>query len=87
MKLIHFTAEWCQPCKMMKPVINSVLEEYPNIEYSPIDIDKDMDTALQYDVRGVPTFITEEHGEVIKRVSGAMTKNQFVEALDIDKPL
>ena len=83
MKLLHFTAEWCQPCKMMKPVINEVIDERPNLEYVAIDIDKDTPTAMQYGVMGVPTFIIEENGETLKRVSGGMTKNQLVSALDI----
>ena len=83
MKLIHFTAEWCEPCKMMKPVIAEVISERPDLEYVAIDIDNDRDLALQYDVMGVPTFIIEDDGEIVNRVSGAMTKGKFVEALDI----
>jgi len=83
MKLVHFTAEWCEPCKMMKPVIADILEERPDLEYVPIDIGSNRDLAIQYDVMGVPTFITEQDGITIKRVSGAMTKTQFVDALDI----
>jgi len=68
---------------MMKPVINEVIDERPNLEYVAIDIDKDTPTAMQYGVMGVPTFIIEENGETLKRVSGGMTKNQLVSALDI----
>ena len=83
MKLIHFTAEWCEPCKMMKPVISEVISERPDLEYVAIDIDNNRDIALQYDVMGVPTFIIEEDGSTINRVSGAMTKAKFVDALGI----
>lgn len=83
MKLIHFTAEWCEPCKMMKPVIAEVISERSDLEYVVVDIDKNRDVALQYDVMGVPTFIIEKDGTTTNRVSGAMTKGKFVEALDI----
>jgi thioredoxin 1 len=82
MKLIHFTAEWCEPCKMMKPVIAEVISERPDLEYVTIDIDTNRDLALQYDVMGVPTFIIEEDNVIKNRVSGAMTKAKFVDALD-----
>ena len=83
MKLLHFTAEWCEPCKMMKPVIADILEERPDLEYVPIDIDSNKDLAIQYDVMGIPTFIIEQDGIILNRVTGAMTKTQFVSALDI----
>ena len=83
MRLMHFTAEWCEPCKMMKPVIAEVISERPDLEYVVIDIDKNRDVALQYDVMGVPTFIIEKDGITTNRTSGAMTKGKFVEALDI----
>lgn len=83
MKLIHFTAEWCEPCKMMKPVIAEVISERPDLEYVVVDIDNNRDLALQYDVMGVPTFIIEQDGEIKNRVSGAMTRGKFVDALDV----
>jgi thioredoxin 1 len=67
----------------MKPVIDQVINERPDIEYVSVDIDKDTPTALQYSVMGVPTFVIEENGEIVKRITGAMTKNQFIDALDI----
>lgn len=83
MKLLHFTAEWCQPCKMMKPVIAEIIEENPDLEYVAVDIDNNKDLALQYDVMGVPTFIIEQDDIITNRVSGAMTKGKFVEALGL----
>jgi thioredoxin 1 len=83
MKLIHFTAEWCGPCKMMKPVIAEIVEENPDIEYVAVDIDNNRDLALQYDVMGVPTFIIEQDDVITNRFSGAMTKGKFVDALGL----
>ncbi len=83
MKLLHFTAEWCEPCKMMKPVIAEIIEENPDLEYVAVDIDNNRDLALQYDVMGVPTFIIEQDDKITNRISGAMTKGKFVEALGL----
>lgn len=82
MKLIHFTAEWCHPCKMMKPIVDDVLSERPDLEYIAIDIDKDTPIAVEYGVLGVPTFIIEDDGVIVRRIQGAMTKNQFVSVLN-----
>lgn len=83
MKLIHFTAEWCQPCKMMKPMVDKVIEEHPEIEYHSVDIDKDPNFAKAEGVMGVPTFILNDGGTEKARIVGARTKQQFVDELGI----
>ena len=84
MQLLHFTAEWCGPCKMMKPMIEKVLEEHPEIEYIPVDIDANKETAINYEIMGVPTFILiGDDNEQRVRFSGGMMKQQFIDALGI----
>lgn len=79
-KLLHFTADWCGPCKMMAPIINLFNEENPDIEYQKIDVDNEFELARKYDVMSVPTFISIIDGEVINRFTGAAPKAK-VEAL------
>lgn len=84
MKIMHFTAEWCQPCKMMKPIIKQILQENENIEYISIDIDENPETAKDYGVMGVPTFIYfDDNDNVIQRAVGAMPKAEFEKRLQI----
>jgi thioredoxin 1 len=79
MRLLHFTAEWCSPCKAMKPVIDEYIENHPDVEYKMIDIDYDFDSLTTYDVLGVPTFILLNDNEEIRRHTGAMPKQDFQE--------
>lgn len=83
MRLLHFTAKWCGPCQMMKPTINKVLEEYPEIKYILIDVDENSETATDYGVMSLPTFIVFNDGEQTARFSGGMTKKQFLDKLGI----
>lgn len=83
MKLIHFTAEWCQPCKMMKPIIDEIISERSDLEYESIDIDKNQEATMQYSVMSVPTFILEKEDGTFSKVSGAMKKSTFLEKLGI----
>ena len=83
MKLLHFTAEWCNPCKMMKPIIDDIVSERTDIEYIPIDIDKEVSLALEYEVMGIPSFVLEREDGSVTRIQGAMAKSQFIEALGI----
>ncbi len=83
MRLMHFTAEWCNPCQMMKPMIAQILEEHPEIEYVMVDIDESGETATDYDIMTVPTFIVFNDGEQTARFSGGMMKKQFIESLGL----
>jgi thioredoxin 1 len=80
-KLVHFTAEWCQPCKRMQPVIEEFKNENPGIEYVKVDIDSNRDlfddyTKLQ-SVMSVPTFFAVENGELYNSKTGVMTKQEL----------
>lgn len=79
MRLLHFTAEWCAPCKAMKPLIEDYVENNPSTEYILIDIDYDFDSLTTYDVLGVPTFILLNDDEEVRRHTGAMPKQDFLE--------
>lgn len=71
-EILHFSAEWCGPCKMMVPVIGKFLESNPDIKYTKIDIDKQPELSEAYAIKGVPTFIGLENGDIVNRVMGAV---------------
>lgn len=72
-QLLHFTADWCQPCKKIKPIIESYILENSNIEYVQIDVDKDHTTTMEHAVKSVPTLIVLTDGEITNRHSGVIT--------------
>ncbi|OEU14145.1 hypothetical protein FRACYDRAFT_189178 [Fragilariopsis cylindrus CCMP1102] len=55
--ILYFTATWCPPCKLIKPVYESLSDEYPNISFGKIDIDDNQDSAMEYEISSVPTFL------------------------------
>lgn len=68
MKVLKFSASWCQPCKMLSRNLEDVNTIIP---IENIDIDEHQDTAMEYGVRGVPTMIMlDENNTEIKRMSG-----------------
>ena len=79
MTLLHFTAEWCAPCKAMKPLIDEYVTDNPDVEYKVVDIDYDFDSLTKFDVLGVPTFILFNGDEEVRRHTGAMPKQEFLE--------
>ena len=53
-KLLHFTATWCGPCKLMAPMVKEVMRSSPDIEYEKIDIDERPDIVAQVDTSAIP---------------------------------
>lgn len=81
-ELLHFTATWCQPCKQMEPLIASFVSENININYNKIDVSDEYDDAVQYGVRGVPTFIALSDGIEVARHTGIATKEKLLSLFD-----
>ena len=75
----YFSATWCGPCKVFKPVMNEIAGEGYHVEF--IDIDNMSDLANKYNVRSVPTVIVEEGGKEVDRIIGSVSKQQVLQKL------
>ena len=81
--LVDFYATWCQPCKMMHPVLEQVKGELGDrIRIIKIDVDKQSATANQYRIQSVPTMMLFRRGEVLWRTSGAMQRVELLATID-----
>ena len=75
----YFSAKWCGPCKVFKPVMEELSSEGHSIEF--IDVDEQGAIANQFGVRSVPTTVIMENGKEIDRFVGAVAKNQVMERI------
>ena len=77
--LIDFYADWCGPCKMFSPIIESVAEENEDVKVVKIDVDNAQDLAIKYQVMSIPTIVVIKNGKEVNRNVGVVSKSQIVE--------
>ena len=81
--LVDFWAEWCGPCKMIAPVLEELAGEYgEKLKVCKMDVDANPDTAPKYGIRGIPTLILFNNGDVAGTKVGALSKAQLSAFID-----
>lgn len=68
--LLHFSADWCNPCKVMQPFIDEFVSNNPDVDYTKIDVDKNLEITKNNNVMSIPTIIAFVDGVEIKRHRG-----------------
>ncbi len=68
--LVDFTAAWCAPCRIMKPVLEELAAERDDVRIVQIDVDANTATAAQYGVMSMPTFMVFKAGQPVAKMVG-----------------
>jgi thioredoxin 1 len=78
--LIDLSAEWCGPCKAIAPIVHELAAEYDGkVRFGQVDIDKNPEITVRYQVRSVPTLIMFQKGDVVGQLIGAHPRARIVE--------
>lgn len=81
--LIDFYADWCGPCKMMAPVVESIAEKYAGkAKVGKVNVDEQEELAAKFGVMSIPTFVFIKNGQKVNQAIGGMTSAKLEEMLE-----
>ena len=81
--LVDFWAEWCGPCKMLTPTIESIAEDYKDkSSIVKINIDDAPSIATKFGIRSIPSILLFNGGNVVEQRVGAVSKEELTSLLD-----
>ncbi|HVA22414.1 MAG TPA: thioredoxin [Candidatus Micrarchaeia archaeon] len=81
--LVDFWAEWCQPCKMLEPIVADLATEYDTrIKVAKLDVDANPETAGKFGVMSIPTLILFKAGSEAQRLVGYQPKPALKAKID-----
>ncbi len=76
--LLDFWAEWCGPCKMIAPILDTIATEYKGrLRVVKLNIDENPKTPPKFNIRGIPTLLLFRDGTVAAQQVGAVSKAQL----------
>lgn len=89
--LIDFYADWCQPCKMVSPILDELAEEYKGkIDIYKIDTEDQRELSAMFGIQSIPSLLFIPMGEQPQMAAGALPKESFKKAfadvLKVEEP-
>ena len=82
-RLLSFEADWCGPCRQMKPVVEKLMLEGELV--TRIDADRQRDLMAEWGVGLLPTYVVVNGGKEVSRIVGLATREKLLELLAVGK--
>ena len=80
--LVDMWAEWCGPCHMLAPVIDSLTRELAGkIRIGKLNVDENPRTASRFSIQGIPALLIFKNGREVDRIVGAQPKQEILRKL------
>ena len=80
--LIDFNADWCGPCRMLRPTIDKVANERDDVKIVSINIDDEEELARSYGVMSIPCLVLIENGKEIRRNVGLIPEEDVIKFIE-----
>ncbi len=79
--LLDFYADWCNPCRMVSPIVEEIAKEHPEYKVCKINIDEQQDLASSFQVMSIPSLFVMENGKIVNQSTGAIPKTRILDML------
>jgi thioredoxin 1 len=76
--VLYFTADWCNPCKKVRPIVEELNREQIIAKFFMIDADIENEMVSDFGVKSVPTFVLIKDNKEVSRTTGAKTKEELL---------
>ena len=81
--LVDFSATWCNPCKMLEPVLAEISEEMGDkVAFFNADTDANMQLSMEYKIQSIPALIVFKDGEPVESMVGFRPKESIVQFIE-----
>lgn len=80
--LLDFCADWCDPCKMLAPLLHELAEEYDGVyKVGKVNVDEQMELAMRFQVSSIPMLVVFKDGQPVAKTVGYRSKEELNELL------
>ncbi len=80
--LLDFWATWCGPCQMIAPTIHEISEERTDIVVGKVNVDEEMQLAMQFGISSIPTLLVFKGGKLVNQGVGLLPKASVLKLLE-----
>ena len=80
--LLDFWATWCGPCQMIAPTIHEISEERSDIVVGKVNVDEEMQLAMQFGISSIPTLLLCKEGKLVNQAVGLLPKASVLKFID-----
>lgn len=81
--LLDFGATWCGPCRMVAPIVEEIAAENPGITLGKINVDEEMELAMQFGITSIPTLVVMKDGQMVNKAIGYAPKKEILKLLGL----
>ncbi|MBQ2834924.1 MAG: thioredoxin [Clostridia bacterium] len=79
--LLDFWAPWCNPCRMVVPIVEEIARERSDIKVGKVNVDEQPELARQFHVMSIPMLVVMKNGKIVQQSTGAKPKNAILAML------